>query len=434
MKRFFTALLFVLFIGSVAYSQGWTNLGAFPDTSFKAKRDIHGVAVDLYGRVWVQPFYNVDSIVTPNGTVFVKPLYVFNGDGTQAPFSPIKIVTVGGVPDTLKNAGRGLRSDKDGNIYASYFDAVYKIDFKTGAGIAKVQPTVGQSLTAVAVDDNGNMFTAHVVPGTGKPLKIYDAQFNVLGNALDSTVGFSRAFHVSADGNTIYWAGYTNHCVLQYNRPDEFSPFTLQDTVAKGFDSESFGWNRKYGRLWLSSGSTNDKPNRYPGVNTYLDVATWYAWNTATGDLTDSLKWSFYPGIDSLSQRPRGIEFTPSGDTAYVCAFGGSGFAALQKAINPNPSSVKEEPGVATNYALSQNYPNPFNPTTSIKFAIPSAGFTTLKVYDMLGSEVATLVSENMNPGNYEFNFDASKLASGTYIYELRSNNIRLVNKMVLMK
>jgi hypothetical protein len=63
----------------------------------------------------------------------------------------------------------------------------------------------------------------------------------------------------------------------------------------------------------------------------------------------------------------------------------------------------------ATDYQLFQNYPNPFNPTTEIKFSLKSAGFTTLKVYDVLGKEVATLVSENLGQGVYSYTFDASK-------------------------
>ena len=90
--------------------------------------------------------------------------------------------------------------------------------------------------------------------------------------------------------------------------------------------------------------------------------------------------------------------------------------------------------GIPSGYTLSQNYPNPFNPSTEIQFTLTSGGYTTLKVYDMLGKEVATLVNENLNPGTYKTKFDASRLASGTYVYTLTSNGTRLNNKMLLMK
>ncbi|MBS1515193.1 MAG: choice-of-anchor J domain-containing protein, partial [Bacteroidetes bacterium] len=78
---------------------------------------------------------------------------------------------------------------------------------------------------------------------------------------------------------------------------------------------------------------------------------------------------------------------------------------------------------VADNYSLSQNYPNPFNPTTNIKFAIPQSGFVTLKIYNMLGKEVATLVSSNLSKGSYSYDFNASNLASGIYFYKLEAGN-----------
>ena len=85
-------------------------------------------------------------------------------------------------------------------------------------------------------------------------------------------------------------------------------------------------------------------------------------------------------------------------------------------------------------FSLDQNYPNPFNPTTKIKYSIPSAGYTTLKVYNVLGKEVATLVNGEKQSGTYEVQFDASKLASGVYFYKLESNGMVQSKKMVILK
>lgn len=85
-------------------------------------------------------------------------------------------------------------------------------------------------------------------------------------------------------------------------------------------------------------------------------------------------------------------------------------------------------------YELSQNYPNPFNPTTKIKYQMPVDGMVTLKVYDILGAEIATLVEEEKTAGRYEVNFNASSLASGVYIYRLQANDFVNVKKMVLLK
>ena len=85
-------------------------------------------------------------------------------------------------------------------------------------------------------------------------------------------------------------------------------------------------------------------------------------------------------------------------------------------------------------YALHQNYPNPFNPSTQIRFELPASGFVTLKVYDMLGREVATVVNQDLNAGTYEVPFSGANLPSGTYIATMQSGGFRATSKMMLMK
>ena len=95
---------------------------------------------------------------------------------------------------------------------------------------------------------------------------------------------------------------------------------------------------------------------------------------------------------------------------------------------------VKQVAGIPEEYSLSQNYPNPFNPTTTIEFSIPKQSNVVLKIFNVLGQEVATLVSDTKAPGRYTVDFDAAKLASGAYIYRLTADNVVKVNKMLLMK
>ena len=92
-----------------------------------------------------------------------------------------------------------------------------------------------------------------------------------------------------------------------------------------------------------------------------------------------------------------------------------------------------------TQFALEQNYPNPFNPTTTIKYSVPKiinhkSSIINLKIYDILGNEVATLVNENKAPGNYEVNFDGSNLSSGVYFYRLETGSFTSVKKLMLIK
>ena len=85
-------------------------------------------------------------------------------------------------------------------------------------------------------------------------------------------------------------------------------------------------------------------------------------------------------------------------------------------------------------YQLYQNYPNPFNPATTIKYDLPDVSDVTLKIYDMLGAEVKTLVSQRQEPGRYEIQFNASSLASGVYIYQLIADKFISSKKMILLK
>ncbi len=89
---------------------------------------------------------------------------------------------------------------------------------------------------------------------------------------------------------------------------------------------------------------------------------------------------------------------------------------------------------IPVNFSLSQNYPNPFNPTTNIKYSITQSGKVTLAIFNILGQKVATLVNEVQKPGNYIVSFDASKLASGVYIYRIQTDNFTQSKKMTLLK
>lgn len=100
----------------------------------------------------------------------------------------------------------------------------------------------------------------------------------------------------------------------------------------------------------------------------------------------------------------------------------------------PKIAEEKEIQELPDNYALGINYPNPFNPTTTIKYQLKEDGFVSLKVYDILGKEIAKLVNENKNAGFYNTNFDAGNLSSGLYIYRFRVNEFVESKKMLLTK
>ncbi len=103
-------------------------------------------------------------------------------------------------------------------------------------------------------------------------------------------------------------------------------------------------------------------------------------------------------------------------------------------AIKDTGAMYVDESSIITDYSLFQNYPNPFNPSTTIKFQIPRNGFVTLKVYDILGREVATLVNEEKQQGNYSVSFNRCSLSSGIYLYKIQTNKFTDVKKMILLR
>jgi hypothetical protein len=98
------------------------------------------------------------------------------------------------------------------------------------------------------------------------------------------------------------------------------------------------------------------------------------------------------------------------------------------------PTFVEESSTFPIAFELAQNYPNPFNPLTKIKFSVPSQTKIILRVFNILGQQVAMLVNGLMSAGNHEVTFDASSLASGVYLYQISAGNLSIVKKMLLMK
>jgi hypothetical protein len=89
---------------------------------------------------------------------------------------------------------------------------------------------------------------------------------------------------------------------------------------------------------------------------------------------------------------------------------------------------------IPNSFVLAQNYPNPFNPATNIKFSVPTAGLVKIAIYDVLGNQVAVIINENLNVGNYKSDFNAYELSSGIYFYKMFSGEFKETKKMILIK
>jgi hypothetical protein len=156
------------------------------------------------------------------------------------------------------------------------------------------------------------------------------------------------------------------------------------------------------------------------------------------GVLSGAVEFKFgcaYPGADTVN-----------GGTSPLDNEAGFGLNHIFSLLPPGPitlfhvfgdmvsSVISENPNLPNEFTLSQNYPNPFNPTTKISFSISKDANVSLKVYNIMGEEVATLLRGFQKAGGYDVTFDASSFASGMYIYKLESENFTATKKMILMK
>ncbi len=150
--------------------------------------------------------------------------------------------------------------------------------------------------------------------------------------------------------------------------------------------------------------------------------------------------------LNATINLPNGLAVSPTGDTLYFASKTSFNGECFTTPLNPvvirmitglqNITNIESEKEVLPSFNLEQNYPNPFNPTTNIKYTIPGGveGLVTLKVYNILGREMALLVNEPKSSGYYEVEFNAGGLPSGIYIYVLSFGGMRSAKKLTLLK
>ena len=206
---------------------------------------------------------------------------------------------------------------------------------------------------------------------------------------------------------------------------DSASAFTKLSVVLNKIPEVMNKLNR-----WYRSPTGGVKSKNTPGAWVYGDMGAvpysdpydfdrkHYLWLRDTLDCKYSTSSPAYTG---------GVGGYPLGDLNWYPAL-------LDRWTKGLAVGVADAPRLPEQFSLEQNYPNPFNPATTISYSVPKESRVTLKVFDMLGREVATLVNEVKQPGEYRLTFEASRFASGAYVYRLSSPNQTIVRKMMLMK
>jgi hypothetical protein len=183
-------------------------------------------------------------------------------------------------------------------------------------------------------------------------------------------------------------------------------------------------------QFWINSGG--DFESTVSASQSVGDIA-YYSWGSTAQMVSDVQDWLDNPS-NNFGWVILGNETTNSTAKRFDSKDNSSNQPLLTVYYTPPTSVSNHDPKLIQGWQLFQNYPNPFNPTTTIEFSLPQSGFVSLKIYNILGEEVAVLVSEKLNAGQYKYEWDASSLVSGVYLYELTAAGFVQTRKMVLLK
>ncbi|MEQ8579590.1 MAG: T9SS type A sorting domain-containing protein [Balneola sp.] len=154
--------------------------------------------------------------------------------------------------------------------------------------------------------------------------------------------------------------------------------------------------------------------------------------NASLEDYQDAIRTAYYINNNEVSEKADTLkEFSI---TVYSGAFASEAGIKYVEVLDQIMTSNENELGLPKEFSLEQNYPNPFNPSTNIEFALPEQAEVSLKVYNLLGREIYTLVSGKMNAGNHKVEFNASGLSTGLYFYRIQAGSFIQTKKMMLIK
>jgi hypothetical protein len=332
-----------------------------------------------------------------------------------------------------------MRTGPNGDILFANGSTLVLLDHTNGEGIAIVEPETGSSLTGPAIDGAGNVYVGGVVGGD---IVKYDPTLSTREVVVTGVPAIGRTMEVTDDGNTIYMPRFTNNTMYVYSRANELSPFpTEPDSVLQNSDIESIAIHPTTGNVWVSAANYLRPAEE---VLAEYTPNVWYSYDPETWERQDSVAWEFYgedpfgpdPEYLPADQVPRAVAFSNDGNTIYIGAFrqSGANFPPVQH-FTSMATSVDAPLEQPEGYTLDQNYPNPFNPTTNIEFSLGQSGVTTLKVYDISGREVASILNgQQLSSGSHTYTFDASNLSSGIYFYRLNSSGVQITRKMTLIK
>ncbi|MHB8338290.1 MAG: T9SS type A sorting domain-containing protein, partial [Ignavibacteriaceae bacterium] len=258
----------------------------------------------------------------------------------------------------------------------------------------------------------------------------YDGSETYINNTGRNDIIESR---VAYDSNNVYFYVKTDSALTPYTDKNWMLLFIDSDTNHatgwEGYDylinlnikSDSVTTLARWNAQDSSWDETSDLKYQYTGDQMQIAVPR-NLLNQTGNDISFYFHWA-----DNIQKLNDITEFFIDGDSAPDRRFN-------YWYTTQTPTGVKETYQLPQSFSLSQNYPNPFNPTTVIKYSVPRSGYVTLKIYNLMGQLIATLVNGQLSAGSYKADFDASKLSSGVYFYKLNAGGFMMTKKMMLLK
>ncbi|MFN3560722.1 MAG: T9SS type A sorting domain-containing protein [Chloroherpetonaceae bacterium] len=305
------------------------------------------------------------------------------------------IAKTGGIPasQNLGTASTTATSNSAGSVLSAGA-ATFALNNQTASDIRTTNTgfEIRFTLSALGATSAGDVRVFAVIVGVNNP---YFSNVLVPGTA-GANLGFDPNFTSPPSGYTGPF--HTNPVAL----PVELTSFNAQVL------------NNGVRLTWTTASEVNNSGFEVQRSN---DQANWTALGfvRGAGTTTEAQSYSFTDAQASgrVFYRLKQIDFDGQFEYSNV---------------------IEVNVGLPKQFALDQNYPNPFNPTTTIAYQLPTAGNVSLKVFDMLGKEVATLVNGRQEAGSYTVNFNANQLSSGVYFYRLQAGNFVQTRKMMLVK
>lgn len=319
------------------------------------------------------------------------------------------------------------------NPYAVYVYSTYIRGLLDGAGMTGVKSIITETNIDLGVSKNPDLnspkgaawFSSMLIAAQMAPLdRLIMYRGNLFMNLLQNDVAGQPSY-------TWNGLGFKSFSVLADEAPIQI------DALGSEFISDTSTMTSDTTNLMILASKTTGNDSCYVLISNYNSTYTDYSlkiknlpWTSAdsvvvTGFLTDSThrfieSTKNYAGGDSVI-----IDLANMNAPSVI-------LLKITRLASTTGISVPNE--LVKEFSLAQNYPNPFNPSTQIKFSINKPSLVTLKIYDVLGKEIKTLVNREMKPGVHFVNFDASNLPSGIYFYRLSSGNYTETKKMSLLK